>query len=64
MKKFRLKKWVENLLLAIEAVLFCALLFIVESNSIALICNKLIGAGLFLVIGSVLLEYGNIDKED
>lgn len=63
MKKLVLKKWVENLLFGIEAVLFMALLFIVEENPIALICNKFIGAGLFLLIGSILINYTNL-KED
>lgn len=62
MKKYRLKKWVENLLFALEAVIFFSLLFIVEKDAIALICNKLIGAGLFILIGYVLITY--TDMED
>lgn len=62
MKKYKLKKWVENLLFILEAVIFFALLFIIEKNPIALVCNKLIGTGLFLLIGAVLLKY--TDMED
>ena len=64
MKKYRLKKWVENLLLIIEAVIFCSLMFIIEDNGFALICNKLIGTALFILIGAILITYGNYDKED
>lgn len=63
MKKLVLKKWVENLLLMVEAVLFMALLFIVEKNPIALICNKFIGAALFILIGSILINYTNLKEE-
>lgn len=62
MKKYRLKKWVENLLFILEAVIFIALLFIIENNPYMLIFNKLIGAALFILIGTVLLKY--TDMED
>ena len=63
MKKYKLKRWVETVLYIIEAALFFSLLFIVEKNPIALICNKFIGAGLFLLIGSILVNY-TTDCED
>lgn len=62
MKKYRLKKWVENLLFIIEAVLFFSLIAIIEKNPITLICNKLIGSGLFILIGAILIKY--TDMED
>lgn len=64
MKKRKLKKWVENILLAIEAIIFFLLLMIVEKNPIVLISNKLIGTALFILIAGVLVEYGRYDKED
>lgn len=63
MKKLVLKKWVENLLMVLEAIIFFALLFIVEKNPIALICNKFIGAALFILIGSILINYTNLKEE-
>lgn len=64
MKKYKLKKWVENILLFMEAVIFFALIAIVEDNPFALISNKLIGTALFILIAGVLVEYGRYDKED
>ena len=64
MKKYKLKKWVENILLFMEAVIFFSLVAVVEKNPFALISNKLIGTALFILIGGVLVEYGRYDKED
>lgn len=64
MKKYRLKKWVENLLFTIEAIIFCSLIFIIEDNGFVLVANKLIGTALFILIGAILIRYGNYDMED
>ena len=63
MKKRKLKRWVEDLLMIIEATLFTALLFIIEDNPIALVCNKIIGGSLFLLIGVILVKYTDVGDE-
>lgn len=63
MKKYVLKKWVEVALYIMESIIFISLIFIIEANPLILICNKAIGSLLFILIGSVLIEYTNMEDE-
>lgn len=63
MKKYVLKKWVEVTLYVLEAIIFISLIFIIEANPLILFINKMVGALLFILIGSVLIEYTDMEDE-
>lgn len=61
MKKYKLKDWVENLLLALFTIFFTMFLVVVEKSILLMIIDKTILLAALISIGYVLVEYTDME---
>ncbi len=64
MKKYRLKRWLELLLITIEVAIFISLFAVIEKNMLLFVIDKILEAVVFIAIGDILVKYGSIADEE
>lgn len=61
MKRYKLKGWIQVLLLLILGVIFILFFAIIEKNALYMLIDKLMLAILFYLIGTFLVDHSDME---